>query len=121
MFWDSVLPTTDASLKALDTLLDRARQRKIPVVLGDIPELLPGRQVSRPSLNKAIYEKCKVSSDCYVLRLDELHRQVVREGHLEIKGKRYTLRDLVPDGLHLVTVAGEFLADRIFALPLFQR
>jgi hypothetical protein len=120
LFWDSALPQPQSSLNNLDLLLKRAANENIPVVIGDIPELLPGRQPSRDVLNKAIYAKCTAHAHCNVLKLDDLHRQVMRDRALMIKGRRYSFHELVPDGLHLAETAGEFLADKIFELPLFH-
>jgi len=120
LFWDSVYPDTHQSLQALDRLMRLAGARKIPLVIGDIPALIPNRQVQREALNKAIYERCNTRRNCHVLKLDDLHRRVMRDRYLEVKGRRYTFRELVPDGLHLADVAGEFLADQIYQLPIFQ-
>jgi hypothetical protein len=87
------------------------------LVLGEIPALLPrGRQPHREKLNKAIHAKCVASENCYVMAFDELHRQIRRDGYLVIKNRRFTLRELIPDGLHLSEVAGQELMDRLEAL-----
>jgi hypothetical protein len=51
--------------------------------------------------------------NCYVMAFDELHRQICRDGYLVIKNRRFTLRELIPDGLHLSEVAGQELMDRL--------
>jgi hypothetical protein len=113
MFWDTTLDKPAASLAALDQLLELGQSRGIPVVLGDVPELLTGRQGLRPQINKYIHSKCVKDNGCYLLELDQLHKQVKRDQHLEIKGRKYRFPELVPDGLHLADVAGEYLADFI--------
>ncbi|MGE0525921.1 MAG: SGNH/GDSL hydrolase family protein [Bdellovibrionales bacterium] len=118
LFWDSTLPDIGPSVRALDRLMELANARGIPLVLGDIPALLPSLQTQRVTLNEIIHKKCRNESHCHLLRLDELHQKVKRDGYLEIKAKRYTFSELVPDGLHLVEVASEFLADYIYALPV---
>lgn len=120
LFWDSTLSGANESLASLDRLIQLTRTRRIPLIVGDIPELLPGRQPLRARLNKEIHRRCRILKDCYVLELDRLHRRVLRERALEIKGRRYDLRELVPDGLHLAELASEYLADFIFALPLIH-
>lgn len=80
LFWDSVLPETKPSLKALDKLIELSRSRSIPLVLGDVPELLPGRQRSRAALNAAIRERCTIARGCHLLELNDLHRRIVRDG-----------------------------------------
>lgn len=120
LFWDSVYPDSKPSVDALDRLLRLGQARKIPVVIGDIPSLLGSRQVNRASLNREIHKRCESAKQCYVLKLDDLHQKLMRDRHIEVKGKRYGFRDLLPDGLHLADVAGEYLADQIYQLPLFR-
>ncbi len=120
LFWDSVYPDTKPSVQALDRLIRLAGARKIPLIVGDIPSLLGPRQASRTALNKEIRERCVAKKNCFVLKLDDLHRKVMQDRYLEVKGKRLTFRDLLPDGLHLADAAGEFLADQIYQLPPFR-
>ncbi|MDQ3775629.1 MAG: hypothetical protein M3461_15395 [Pseudomonadota bacterium] len=104
LFWDSTLESISGSLLALDQLIE-------------IPALLPpGRQPQREKLNKAIHANCVASENCYVMAFDKLHRQIRRDGYLVIKNRRFTLRELIPDGLHLSEVAGQELMDRLEAL-----
>jgi hypothetical protein len=110
-FWDSALPRPSASITALDHLLREVRERGIPLVLGEIPELLPGHQPGRNILNTAIRRAAAEYPACAVMPFERLFQQVMRDGYLEIRGKRYGLFDLVPDGLHLASFAGDFLAD----------
>jgi len=112
-FWDSTLASSDKSEAAIDNLIAKAEKLGIPIVLGDIPELLPGRQPSRKTLNAKIEKACARYERCVVLKLDELARRVRREGGLEIKGRYYPFHELVPDGLHLSAVAADYLADFI--------
>lgn len=113
-FWDSTRSSIDGSLKALKRLVAEAEALRIPVVIGDIPELIPGHQPSRKSLNEAIYRVCKSSQSCYVVPLDALYKQMLKDGFVEIKGQRYTFFDLVPDGLHIGSLAGDYLADLVY-------
>ena len=48
--------------------------------------------------------------------LGKLHRQVIQDGYLTIAGRNYTMRELVPDGLHLSELASEFLADGLIGV-----
>lgn len=84
----------------------------MPLVLGEIPELLPGRQVSRIRLNQEMrhYEQC------YLMPFDQLHCQVLKDGFLEIKGRKFSIKELVPDGLHLSQHTAEYLADIMFSI-----
>lgn len=115
-FWDSVLPSSRASLEALDKLFKQSDKYNLPLVLGEIPGLMPSRQPSRNKLNQAIRQGCAQRTNCYVMPFDQLLRQVLANGYLEIKGKRYTLPQLVPDGLHLNHLASEEIADRLQTL-----
>jgi hypothetical protein len=100
-FWDSTLPKIDPSINALESMISRASNLNLPIVLGEIPELLPGRQINRTRLNQEIATKCASYKQCFLMPFDQLHRQVLKEGFLEIKGRKYSKRELVPDGLHL--------------------
>lgn len=110
-FWDSTLRDPAASLAALDKLVAEVRQRKIPIVIGEIPELIPGRQPQRVVLNKAIRKACESYEGCFVMPLDHVLKKVLKDWSLEIKGRRYSLAELVPDGLHVGSVASDYLAD----------
>jgi hypothetical protein len=65
-FWDSTLPNPEDSLKALESVIHRARSLDVPILLGDIPELLPGRQPAREMLNARIHALCLKERGCYV-------------------------------------------------------
>lgn len=120
LFWDSTQPAAEPTLKALDRLLERAQALKIPLVLADVPELLPGRQPSRLELNRHLRSVCTRQRDCHLLSLDALLQQILRDGALVHEGRRIPLPQLVPDGLHLSEVASEFLAGRILEVAQAQ-
>jgi hypothetical protein len=115
-FWDSTLADPSRSLAAVQHLTQWMAAQGIPLLLGDIPLLLPGRQPQRARLNQAIRAQCRRTTQCFLVPLDALHQQVIRDGFLTIHGRRYTLSELVPDGLHLSPPASEFLADTLMAL-----
>ena len=112
-FWDSVQENPSASIAAMKKFIAEVQQLHIPLVIGEIPELLPGRQASRAKLNEAIQANCLKANQCFIMPFDQLHHQLMKDGYLEIKGKRMTLKSIVPDGLHLSEPASEFLADRL--------
>ena len=116
LFWDSTLSETGPSIKALENLMHEASEHGLPIVLGEIPELLPGRQGLRAPLNEAIKEKCAAYQQCYLMPFDRLHQKVLKNGYLEIHGKKMTMKELVPDGLHLSGPTSEYLADMMLAL-----
>lgn len=110
-FWDSGHAESGETLTALRRLVKTTRDATIPLVIGDIPELIPGYQPIRRELNQMIHRICETEPHCAVLKLDDLHRQVMIDRSLTIKGRRYTFRELVPDGLHIGDLAGDYLAD----------
>jgi hypothetical protein len=40
---------------------------------------------------------------------------LLSRGYLEFRGRKFTLKELLPDGLHVVDVASEYLAEDILA------
>lgn len=113
-FWDSARGSLEVSLKKLDELVAEAEKRRIPLVIGDIPELAPGFQPSRAALNKKLRSLQAESSLVRIIPLEKIYLEVMANGYVEIRGKRYTFFDLVPDGLHIGDVAADFLADLIY-------
>lgn len=112
-FWDSTKPDAKESVGALKRLMSQVEQKNIPIVLGEIPTLMPHFQPSLTALNEAIRESCRNYDKCHVLPLNKILHQTVSDGYLFHKGKKYKLEELIPDGLHLVKPASEFLADKI--------
>jgi hypothetical protein len=114
LFWDSAIrQPQEPSLKALGRLIGKAQAANIPLILGDIPELLAGAQTSRAVLNQAIRERCRPERSCYVIGLDRLYQTVQSQGYLLIEGRRFQLREILPDGLHLSAKASEYIAQMI--------
>jgi hypothetical protein len=114
LFWDSIQLDPTDSVRALMNLIASASQAGVPLVLGDIPQLLPN-QVYRDFLNRQIHATCKVRNRCYILGLDRLHQQAVTDG-IVINGRRYFYRDLTFDGLHLNAIGSEYAASMIIRL-----
>jgi hypothetical protein len=110
-FWDSTFRDPKPSLAALDRLMTDVKKRNLPIVLGEIPGLLPSRQPQRAALNAAIHKACASYENCYVMPFDDLLSRIMKDWSLEIKGRKYSLLELVPDGLHMGDVAGDYLAD----------
>ena len=120
-FWDSALPEARTSIKALQRLMEQVKAKKIPIVLGEIPDLLPGHQPQREKLNSAIRQACETYDKCFLMPFIELHSKVLRERSLTINNRKYSFRELVPDGLHLSDTAGEYLADIMKDLMLGKK
>lgn len=112
LFWDSTDSNAAESVKALERLVALAGKRKLPLILGDIPELLPGRQSLRPELNAALRSICALNPHCLLMPLDKIHEQAVKNG-LTINNRKYSIHELIPDGLHLSEPASEYLANQI--------
>lgn len=112
-FWDSALPSSRPTIQGLQNLVERTGALSIPLVLGEVPELLPGMQPSRMAINKAIVEMSNNAANCSVMNFDLLLQQVLSDGYLLVKGRKYTLQELVPDGLHMGAVLSEELANRL--------
>jgi hypothetical protein len=115
-FWDSFGGNINESLSALEKLQKLSSKNKLPLVLGEVPELSPQFQPHAKTLNKKIHELCKLESLCRVLPLNSLLRKVLIEGHIEQNGTKYPLQSLLPDGLHIAEPASDYLADRILEL-----
>ena len=110
-FWDSTLRDSKESVKTLEDLMKKAKKQDLIVVLGEIPELLPGRQPQRQKLNQVLKDACSDYDKCYLMPFIELHAKVMRDRYLMIDGKRMTFTELVPDGLHLSDTASHYLAN----------
>jgi len=110
-FWDSTQSQCATSLEALRSLIHQTASLKIPLVLGDVPELLPGRHPCRDSLNREI--RSAQHRHVGVLGLEAIHREILTTGRLRYRGRSYAFGELVPDGLHVNTLATAYLADRL--------
>jgi len=115
-FWDSFAPNTHETLKAVDKIVNLAVEKNIPLVLGEVPLLMPSRQASLPTINDKILEACKKYSQCYMLPLNSIFRKVLADGYILHEGKKHPLEVLMPDGLHIAKPASEYLADQIHKL-----
>ncbi len=113
LFWDSSLSNCEASIASLDRFLSQLSERKIPIVLGNIPALLPDRQPCRLKLNRHIHDVVKKDPTRVLLDLESLHEDVMKKGYLTIRGQRHPIWDLIPDGLHLSRLASDFLSEQI--------
>lgn len=112
-FWDSFLPDPAESLKAMDRFFRATGARKLDVVVGDIPVFAPGIQKSAAALNARIERACRENERCHRIPLHDLLVKAVTDGHVTKNGKKITLDQLLPDGLHLGAPASELLADEI--------
>lgn len=113
LFWDSTRRSADPSLDALHRVMEKVARYHLPIVLGNVPSILGPLQFSRTALNDEIVKVCRAYDRCHLFDADGLFQRIQREGGLTIAGRKYTPRELQPDGLHLSPVAAEHLADLI--------
>ena len=111
-FWDSVAPACSTAISGMSNLLERTRKLAIPVVLGDIPALMPDMQPCRDALNEAIRHQCQ-QPGCQIVPIDAFNEELMQSGSVTIHGKQYGADELIPDGLHLSEVAADFFAEQI--------
>lgn len=112
-FWDSTLPHPQTSIHELHRLVAMVEKKKIPLILGDIPELLPGWQQSRKLIQDEIHRISHTTKHVYLFPLEHIYKDVLQKGFIEYQKRKYDLWELVPDGLHIGDVAGNYLADRM--------
>ncbi len=112
-FWDTFATSPGESLKAIDKLIASASEKNIPLVLGEVPALMPHMQPSLTAINKRLTDACASYKACKLLPLNQILVKTLTDGFILHEGKKYTLDTLVPDGLHIASPASEFLANEI--------
>lgn len=112
-FWDSFNSSSKDTIAAMENLFKLASAKNIPLILGEVPEMVPFYQKSVFAINDKMRELCKSYSLCRILPLHEILRKTLSDGFIVQGGKKYSIEALLPDGLHLATPASEYLADRI--------
>ncbi len=113
-FWDSARGPVEESVQALHQVISEAKKHNLPLVLGEIPELLYGKQPFRGRLNEEIIQACAAYRACTIMPLNELHEEIKRVGYLKtLRGKTLSLKEIIPDGLHVSGAASEDFADRL--------
>lgn len=110
MFWDSTLGDIGPSTIALEKLINMCADKKIPLVIGDIPNLVGFFQFQRRALNRKIHELCVVEKGCKILSIDEINQKLTQQGFIAFGGQRYNRSELLPDGLHLSRIGSEIVA-----------
>lgn len=115
-FWDSTLSSVDESITAFHRLMKQVITHDIPIVLGEIPELLWGKQPHYARLNHEMAKACAHYAKCFIMPFEKILHQIVEDNHLIIKGRQFEIHELVPDGLHLSSIASDYLADLMLKL-----
>jgi len=113
-FWDATLRSSEESLSALKRLMSAVEKLQIPIILGEVPLLMPGMQPQAAAINQAIHAACRSYPNCTVVPFTSMLFKILKEGSLTYKGSRYGLRDLIPDGLHIGPIASQYIADSIY-------
>lgn len=116
LFWDSSHEDTTKSEAALENLVVSAQKARVPLVLGDIPDLyFFQNEQSRKNLNQKIRKLCRKQNGCYILEFEKLHTEASNEGI--IFGKYlYKFFDLTFDGMHVNGVGSHYIAQKIIDL-----
>ncbi|MBC7659119.1 MAG: SGNH/GDSL hydrolase family protein [Chitinophagaceae bacterium] len=117
-FWDAMMKTPDESLHALNTLMTVVKAKQIPIILGEVPNLLPGFQPQAARLNEAMHKAAQGYHACTVVPFTSMLFQILREGALHYNGLRYGLKELIPDGLHIGSIASQYIADTLYDMLL---
>jgi hypothetical protein len=115
-FWDSVETDVEASLHELDHLFTMVNEHRIPLILGNIPGIMPRYQPGRAVLNAAIEKKINAYAQGALMDFDLLYRKIRKEGSVMMNHRAYSLRELVPDGLHLSDIGSEYLTTLLLEL-----
>ncbi|MES2744360.1 MAG: SGNH/GDSL hydrolase family protein [Bdellovibrionota bacterium] len=113
-FWDATLRSADDSLKEMKKLIAAVKARDIPIILGEVPNLLPGMQPQAALINRELQKACDNYAKCTVVPFTDMLVKVLSEGALNYKGTRYNLRQLIPDGLHIGPIASQYIADTLY-------
>ena len=112
-FLDSTLESSIPSQELMLKLIRSAKAARIPLVLGDIPELWLDHQPGRYYLNEQIRYACKPGNGCYLFSLDGFMSTWTRNGGEVIGGKFLGRRQMTSDGFHPTPVVAEYLADKL--------
>ena len=115
-FWDSFRAVPDESLQAMTSVFNKAKTNDLDLILGEIPEVVPFYQKSALVLNQKMRELCSGYAKCKILPLHGILREALSKGFIVHKNKKYTLSELLPDGLHISSAASDLLADEMIKL-----
>ncbi len=113
-FWDATLRSPDETLKEMKKLIAAVKAKDIPIILGEVPNLLPGMQPQAALINRELQKVCDSYSKCTIVPFTGMLVKVLSEGALTYKGTRYNLRQLIPDGLHIGPIASQYIADTLY-------
>ena len=112
-FWDSFISSSTESISQMEKLIAMTAKYNIPLVLGEIPVFYSPRQPTADILNLKMKQLCKSNKGCHILPLNDFLIKTLTDGFLLYKKKKYSIQDLMPDGLHIARPASEYLADEI--------
>ncbi len=112
-FWDSFTSSSAESISQMEKLVSLTSKKNIPLVLGEIPVFYSPRQPTADTLNAKMKQLCQESNGCHILPLNKFLMKTASDGFLVYKKKKYSIQELMPDGLHIARPASEYLADEI--------
>lgn len=95
------------------TLDDRSAIIGIDLILGEVPEVMPMFQKSAASINQNMRKLCEGYDKCKIVPLHRILNGAMTQGFVTHKLKKYTLQDLLPDGLHISAIGSEIIAEEI--------
>ena len=115
-FWDSLSPLPGRSVKLLQKLMAQVRERQIPIVLGEVPQLIAHLQPGRARLNAALRAECAAYEQCYLMPLNQIHEDLVHHALIGAGGVVFSVTDFLVDRLHLSDNGSEYLANVMLQL-----
>ncbi len=123
LFWDTATWFLNGpTYKSLNSLIASAEANKIPLVLGDVPNLVGWlAQPSRNTINAYLESVCLAERNCFIVPFVDLHEQAMETGIL-IGTKTYTFEQLMADDeLHLNPTGSQHISGMIIKLLQGQK
>ena len=119
-YWDAAWQYCGATEKRITSLIRKAREKKVLLILGTVPEenpesvtwnsfgsyreyiWTPPDHACLTSINNTLLRDCKVQNGCFLVDVHGLIQRLNQTGSLALEnGKEYSLSELRPDGVHL--------------------
>ena len=111
LFWDSAQKSIHPTVQAFERLMLDVIRLQLPIVVGEVPTLMPALQPHAERLNAMLTRYQTSYSGFFVMPFVQLYAVLLRDGELQIKGRTHNAAELASDGLHIGDVASEHLAE----------